>query len=374
MNFIVSSKTLALALQKTNVLFQKQPIVPITDTYLFQCTPEQLTITYTTLSQTYAVSIYHESKDTFSFCIDARRIRNFITKLEEQPIVVTLHDNNKVSISFCYGSLTMDIDNSDDFPRTVTFEHNYRTEIKSSFFIPSIKRLRPALSDNDLRPALTGMLFIFTDKLLTLVSTDGHQLYSTEIIGDWDETLTDRVILSRKSIEHIIALFSQAEPIQIRFNVAMIQFIQGQKKYQAKLIQERYPDYESLVKIEPTRILKVNKKLLTQMLKKLYPFLNSVTRQIKLSISAENIVFEVKNHVYGIEYKEQMDILDYQGEPIEIGFSQSILLTCIENTLSENIIIEFTEANKAVFIRPAENLEKINDYKMLMPVMLNYHD
>lgn len=374
MNFIVSSKSLALALKNTKALFQKDPVIPIVENYLFQCTPEVLTITYTTLRQTYSVNVYHNSTTTFSFCIDARRLYSFISKLEEQPIEFQKNETS-VRINFFHGTLVMDTDEANDFPKTPhIFKENFRTEIKSGFFIPSLKRMLPAVSTDDLRPAMTGVQLIFTENLLTIASTNGHYLFSTEIIGDWTPANPEQIIIPRVSVQHIVSIFNQSEPIAFRFNQGYLELAQGSKKFQSRLIEERYPDWQKLFKIQPTRILKINKKKLIKQLTKIYPFLNSVTREVRIKLTPEQMTFDVKNYDYRIEYQEKIDIEDYTGQPLEIGFNQRLLLTCIENTAAENIIIEFTEPNRSAFIRPAENIEKINDVKMLMPVMVSTYE
>lgn len=373
MNFIISSKTLAIALQKTKVMFQKDPQIPIIENYLFQCTSEVLTISYTTLRQTFSVSVYHTSTDTFMFCIDARRLHRFISSLDEQPIKFELIQST-IKIHFNNGSLLMDVDDAINFPKIPHFIPTYNTEIKSGFFLPSLKRMLPAVSTNELRPALTGIQLIFTDKLLTLASTNGHYLFSTEVIGDWSITTIEQLIIPKKSVEHIIMLFNQSEPIAINFNNGFVKFTQGQKTFQSRVIDEIYPDWQKLINVPATKKLTLNRKKLIKMFTKLYPFLNSVTREVRLKINPTEIIFDVKNYDYRIEYQENMQIDDYTGEPINIAFNQRLFLTCLENTTSDNIVIELTEPNRAVFIRPAENLKQLNDVKMLMPTMVSTYD
>lgn len=243
-------------------------------------------------------------------------------------------------------------------------------------FFSKLNRMVFAVSTDDLRPAMNGIHFHIFDNEAKMAATDGHRIVIDYQAVEHQENF--EFILNKSSVNLVLNTLNETKPIEVNVNGSQAMIKQENITLFCRIIDERYPQYEAILKeIEPKIYMEVNRKELMKALTRAKPFSNSITNQIVFDIDVSRNVkcrFSVENLDYDFEYSEEFDseLLPCPDKEIFIGFNLTFLIQNLKNMLSDNVIFGFTQANRAAIMKPQSDEDK--QFMLLMPVMLNRYE
>jgi len=136
------------------------------------------------------------------------------------------------------------------------------------------------------------------------------------------------------------------------------------------LIEGKFPNYESVIpKNNPKKVI-VNRRDLTNALRRVSILANQASKLVKFELSGGNIVLSAQDFDYSMSGHESIRC-QYDGDPIVIGFKSSFLLEIISNIDTEDVAIELSESTRPGLFLPYESENKNSDLLMLlMPMMV----
>jgi DNA polymerase-3 subunit beta len=257
-----------------------------------------------------------------------------------------------------------------DFPRVPQVNRNFSIEMDSDMLGSAIANTIFATSTDDLRPAMTGVFVQVSDDATTFVATDGHRLirYRRDDIKSPNAT---SMILPRKALNLLkSSLPGETVPVKAEFSNSNAFFSFGHIKMICRLIDERFPDYENVIPQSNPNKLRIERTELLSTLKRISIYSNKTTHQIRLKISANELVISAEDLDYSNEATEKLSC-EYDGEEMEIGFNAKFLIEMLNNLSVKNISLEMSQPNRAGLIIPVEKTENEDTLMLVMPVMLN---
>ena len=143
-----------------------------------------------------------------------------------------------------------------------------------------------AVSQDELKPALTGVLFKFLENSFTAVSTDGHRLVKHERNDFLTEKIEEEIIIPKKFLSFLSTQLSD-EDINISIGES---FITAQLKKDiiiTKIIDEKFPDYNSVIPKDSNKTFLIDKKVLLGAIRRVSIFSNKSTHQVALSLNTD---------------------------------------------------------------------------------------
>jgi len=138
----------------------------------------------------------------------------------------------------------------------------------------------------------------------------------------------------------------------------------------SRLIDERFPDYESVIPIDNDKVLKVKVSDLIPTLRRVSILANKITHQISLKIKPEEMNVSVIDYETRNSANETVNI-DYSGEEILIGFNVEYLKEIIRNIDTENVVMKLRTPISASLIVPEIQNENEEIISLLMPVRIS---
>ena len=240
----------------------------------------------------------------------------------------------------------------------------------SSSLARAINKTIFAVSTDELRPAMTGILVQLADAQITFVATDGHRLlrYRRSDVGAGQ---TSNIIIPRKAFNLLKgALPSEATPVKMEFNQSNAFFSFNQMRLVCRLIDERYPDYENVIPVSNPNKLIINRAELLNSVRRISIYSNKTTHQVRLRLAGSELVVSAEDLDFSNEAKETL-ICQYDGEDMEIGFNARFLLEMLSNIDSEEITLELSTPNRAGLLMPTQADDNESILMLVMPVMLN---
>ena len=147
----------------------------------------------------------------------------------------------------------------EEFPTMPKVEEKNRLSISGNVFRNIIDSTLFAVSKDDLKPSLTGVLFRFNSTGLTAVATDGHRLVKT-IKDDYKvDTFVGDIVVPKKFLSYLSTFLSN-DDILLSIGETHMTATINQDTIISRTINEVFPDYESVIPTDNTKILKVDKK------------------------------------------------------------------------------------------------------------------
>src|SRR3954465_695137 len=176
MKFIVSSSQLLKQLQHIAGVINANTVLPILEDFLFEVEKNKLTVVATDLETVMRIQMDIEARETGRVCIPAKILMDSLKNIPEQPLTFNIDKNYAVEITSDNGKYKVMGENPDNFPKDPVVDETNSFTIASAALVTAINKTLFAVSNDDLRPAMTGVFFEMNKEGLQFVATDAHRL------------------------------------------------------------------------------------------------------------------------------------------------------------------------------------------------------
>lgn len=371
MKFIVSSSYLLKQLSAINGVITTNPVVPILENFLFEISDGNLTVTASDLQTSMITELQVEAKEDGSIAIPAKILLETLRNLPEQPVTFSIDSNTySIEINSDNGRYKLAGENATDFPKIPTVSDGYSVNMSSEVLGRAINNTIFATSNDELRPAMTGVFVKLDETNTTFVATDSHRLIRYRRV-DVAADMGHSMIIPRKALTLLKATLPQElTNVNVEFNASNAFFNFNQVKMICRLIDERFPDYENVIPLDNNNTVVVKKDELLSSLKRIAIYANKTTHQVRLKITGSELMISAEDLDFSNEANERLSC-EHDGEDLEIGFNAKFLVEMLANIDSDDITLRLSAPNKAGIITPNEKDEEEDILMLVMPVMLN---
>ncbi|THU41911.1 DNA polymerase III subunit beta [Niastella caeni] len=370
MKFIVSSSALLKQLQQISGVINANTVLPILEDFLFDVQKNQLSVVATDLETVMKIQLEVEAKDTGRVCIPAKILMDSLKNIPEQPLTFNIDKNYAVEITSDNGKYKVMGENPDNFPKDPVADETNSFTVTSSALVTAINKTLFAVSNDDLRPAMTGVFFEMDKKGLQFVATDAHRLVRYKRT-DVSCPKSDSLIVPKKPL----TLLKSAMPVNddeltISYNSNHLFVTHGTTQLSCRLIDARFPDYKVVIPADNPYKLTVNRTDFQGALRRVGIFSNKSTNQVVLSISGSQLQLTAQDIDFSFEGNERMKC-QYNGEDLQIAFNAKFLIEMLNATDTDDVTVELSTSTKAGIIRPSDQDENEELMMLVMPLMLN---
>lgn len=371
MKFIVSSSYLLKQLSAINGVITTNPVVPILENFLFEISDGTLTITASDLQTSMITELEVEAKEDGSIAIPAKILLETLRNLPEQPVTFSIDaDTYSIEINSDNGRYKLSGENATDFPKIPTVTDGYSVNMSSGVLAQAINSTIYATSNDELRPAMTGVYIKLDETNTTFVATDSHRLIRYRRV-DIASDMAHSMIIPRKALTLLKAtLPSENTNVNLEFNASNAFFSFNNVKMICRLIDERFPDYENVIPSDNENTMNINKAELLSSLKRIAIYANKTTHQVRLKITGSELMISAEDLDFSNEANERLSC-EHDGEDIEIGFNAKFLIEMLNNLDAKEITLKLNAPNRAGILFPVEKDENEDILLLVMPVMLN---
>jgi DNA polymerase III subunit beta len=370
MKFIVSSSALLKQLQQINGVINANTVLPILEDFLFVIEKNSLTVVATDLETVMKINMEIEAKDNGKVCIPAKILMDSLKNLPDQPLTFNIDKNFGIEITSDNGKYKVMGENPDNFPKEPSADTTTSFTMTSSALVTAINKTLFAVSNDDLRPAMTGVFFELDKKGLTAVATDAHRLVKYKR-SDVSCPKSDNFIVPRKPLNLLkSALPDNQDELKISYNSNHLFVDHGSTQMVCRLIDARFPDYKVVIPGDNPYKMVVSRTDFQSALRRVSIFSNKSTNQVALSITGSELQLTAQDVDFSFEGNERMKC-QYEGEDMQIAFNARFLIEMLSATPSDEVRMELSTPTKAGIIKPVEQDEEEDLLMLVMPLMLN---
>jgi DNA polymerase-3 subunit beta len=379
MKFTISSSYLYKHLVALYGAVVSNPLLPILENFLFEITNGKLKITASDLQTSIITELPLDVTSETAVAVPAKILLDTLKNLPEQPIKFHIEEGAyTISIHSDTGRYNLAGENAADFPTIPAGTSKISISLPAAILKRAIQQTIIATSHDELKPAINGVYMDFQDHTFTFVATDIHRLIRY-VRTDINSIEQPPFILPRKTLLLLTSLLTgdQQEEVKFSFSNGNAHFQIANTRIVARLIDEKYPDYESVIPKNNPNKLEISRGELLAALRRIIVYTNKITHQVKFTLAEKKLHILAEDFNFDNKAHEELTC-EYEGQlNLEIGFNTKSLIELLHNLDADEVTFYFSQAtqgnqaNKAAIITPSKQ-EKGEDILLLvMPVILH---
>lgn len=372
MKFKAVASSMFAELQMNSRAVVSSPVVPILQNFLFEVENNKLVVTSSDLQ----ISITNEVDIVFEeagkIAVPAKILLETLKSLGGQEITFTANDvTNAIEITTTNGNYKLVGENAGDYVQVVHPKSEVNLPLSSSLLKEVLDTTSFAISNDELRPSMTGLLIDFEGDKTKFVSTNGHILAKYEIDEKLDIGTSGSVIIPKRPLsvlKEILSIYDEVA-VQVSENMDRIYFKAEKMMINIRLIDEKFPDYEGAIPKENPKNLTIDKYSFGNSLKRAAIYADKTTHQVILDVNEHKLEIISEDLNFSNGSVEKAGHVSYEGDPIQIGFNAKYFTEVLQAIKSNEVSIEMSGSNKAAILKPAQKGDA-DILILMMPVMI----
>ncbi len=349
MRFNTTKEVLVKGLQTVQNAINPKTTLPILSNILIETNKDNLSLTTTDLDIGIISNIQIKLGADGAVTIPAKKFFDIIKELPEGEVSVSVKKNNLVHIE-CQKCLFKIMGMpKDEFPQLPDFKDKDSIIIQRAKLKKMIAMTGFAISHDETRYVLNGVLFIIKPTHIRMVATDGRRLAMIEDKAQVPKTQERKIIIPAKTITELGKLLGDEGEVKICFGNNQVLFDMGNTKVVSRLIEGEFPNYEQVVPKEAKDKAGISRQEFLAATKRAALFTNQDSLAVKIELSKDKMVLS-KSAPYIGEAHEEI-VVDYKGKDLAIGFNPDYLIDVLRNINEEVVNLEVVDADKPGVIR-----------------------
>ena len=311
-------------------------------------------LTATDLEMGYRVQVPVEIEgEGAPFCVPAKKFYEIIKNFPEDELLLKL-EKSRLIIRDAEERITysLAITNSEEFPSLPEFIEKQGINILGSVLSELINGTIFCTSKDEPRFVLNGIFFepLKEESKLRAVASDGHRLVylEREVEGLGEVDLGDGFIIARKAARQMEAIANEESVVRLAFVNNHVVLRTPNSVFFSRTIEGAFPDYRSVIPTSNKNILRVDRKLFIDALKRVSLVATEKFKPVTITLKEGEIILTSQETEMG--RAETKLSAEYEGEPLSVNYNAQYLLDALEAMKSEEIEMKIGEEKTPAMI------------------------
>jgi DNA polymerase-3 subunit beta len=375
MECVISKNSIYEVIQKSYPIIPLKTSLQILSNFKISFSKAKVLVTATDLDHSIAVSAEAACDGEAEITVNARKLFEIVRELPEGDITFTIDVNVLIIESKKGFSCKLAGIGAEDFPSFPEIKDGIDFKVKSECLKDLILKSSFAVSRDESRTSLCGVLWKLDRARTGMVATDGHRLGGC--FWKREDALEKNVsmIVSPKTLLHFARVIDQGkpqDPIAVTLGDKYVLFEADGIRMCSKLIEGPYPDYEKAIpKVNPKKAI-LEKNAVLEAVKRVSVLSNQKTHLVKFLFRHSKLEVIVLNRDIGAEAREIVPA-EYEGPEHAVGFNAQYFMEILGIISVPKIRIEMNTHISACLIYPEygkETDQKSEDLFLIMPLRI----
>jgi DNA polymerase-3 subunit beta len=355
MKFTISKNTIENIVSQMQPFLEKKDESSITSHIHFSVIENKLILKATDyeMGLKYTCEDINNTQDGKS-TVNGSNLLNILRRLLDNDIIFEVVNNN-LSIKQGRSNFKLPMYDPQEYPSFPNLENLQILDISIVNLISSIKKITPAIDNNNPKFELNGALIDIKQNKINFVATDTRRLAISNIQNL--QTKQTQIIIPKKAIIEIQKLF--LDEAVIKYDETNLIISTENRIFFTRLINGNFPDYERIIPTNLAHSFQLSKSMLVNSIK----LVTSLKPNIKIIFNSDNILFESVDE--DNQAQTAIDINLDISEPFYIAVNSKYLLDFLSTTLNDKITIGFNQSNLPFY------LEDDKFITIIMPIILD---
>ena len=355
MKFTIEKSIILEGLSNVTRAISTKNVIPVLNGIKFELTNNGLYLTASDSELTIKVLI--ESKEIKEISslggiiIQSKYILDIVKKMPSDLINFEVIDGLKIKIYTDNNQYNLNCLDINDYPDVKLEENKDPIIINGEVFKTIINQTVFAISNQELRPILTGVNFKFTKDVLETVATDSYRLAKKNIKLASPVEKDVEIVIPGKNIMELERIITDESDIEMHIFNNKVLFKYKNINFQTNILSGNYPNTSNLIPSEFAYIVKVNKKDFNDAIDRAALLTQGKDKNI-VKMTLENTKMTINSYASEIgKVEEQLTIETNNKERLEISFSSKYMLEAIKTLGEEEILLLLNSDVKPLIIK-----------------------
>lgn len=378
MRFKVNSRELRDVIGRVIGVVPVRTTIPAIENLLLETSKKKLTVSATDLEISMSTQADVLEATDGKVTVNAKEFFDIVRNLEDSEIDVNVDESLKLTLKTKSGSYKFACSPADEYPTLPTLSDSAETStIAADTLKTVIERTIFAVSKDEHRRSMNGVLFLFSGKGARIYSTDGHRLVRIE-----DKALVDKPLKKEANIQEkalsLAAKSFKASAVDITITDDHIRLKNSDTELITRLIKEPHPDYEAVIPsdIDNNKLMTVARGELLDKVRRVAILSDTVNHLVKFTVDKDVLTISAEDADRGEMGEEKLQVQWNGGESMNIGFNSTYITEAMSSIDAPKVRFALSSATRAATIRPVHEDAKAAASEqdiliLVMPLRLN---
>lgn len=356
MKMTLRTAELSRALYRVQGIADKRSTMPILAHVLLDArNGENLIVSATDLDVGLSGTYDAEIVSPGSVAIHARHLYDIVKSLPKETVQFERQENNWVELRSGTSRFRLVGMAPDEFPELPSYSQVPCFDISAPELGRMIDRTVFCVSTDDNRHNLSGVYCEAPEPtMLRMVATDGHRLAMSEHTFKSELTIPHGVIVPKKGFQELRRVLSDGSEdigiVQLGFSGNSGVLKAGSVVLSTRLVEGQFPDYRQVIPDAGTKFARLHRSRLAEALKRVSLLSQGRAYGVRLNFDKGNLELKAEDPEFG-DAQELVE-MEYEGEPVSIGFNARYLLEVLNLIQDDGILIELSDDLSPGVIKP----------------------
>ncbi len=378
MRFKANSRELRDVIGRVIGVVPVRTTIPAIENLLLETSKKKLTVSATDLEISMSTQTDVMDATDGKVTVNAKEFFDIVRNLEDSEIDVNVDEILKLTLKTKSGSYKFACSPADEYPTLPTLaEAAESSTIAAETLKTVIERTIFAVSKDEHRRSMNGVLFLFSGKGAKIYSTDGHRLVRIE-----DKSLVDKPLKKEANIQEkalsLAAKSFKASAVEITITDDHIRLKNADTELITRLIKEPHPDYEAVIPsdIDNNKLMTVTRGELLDKVRRVSILSDTVNHLVKFTVDKDVLTISAEDADRGEMGEEKLQVQWSGGDSMNIGFNSTYITEAMGSIDAPKVRFALSSATRAATIKPIHEEKKAavpeQDILILvMPLRLN---
>jgi DNA polymerase-3 subunit beta len=338
--------------------------LPVLSNILVETVDEGLRVRGTDLDISVSVQTPADVDRQGAITVPAKKVAEIARELPDAPVQLQ-SEGGRVSVVCGKAKFRLNSLPSDEYPSFPELPFAEGWKLRSGELQRLSGHTSFAVSSEETRPVLNGVLWQLRGHEMRMVATNGHRL-ATMAVKLEAATADADLIVPPKALQQVERLFDAGDELQIARSESHLGFRTERTEVYTRLIEGPYPNYEQVLPKDNDKECTADCSQLAAALRRVAIVASDQTHRVRLHFTPERLALAVQTPDLG-EAEDELPVVYNAGE-LEIGFNANYLLEVLRYMTSDEVKITLAAPERPATFEPVGGEE---DYLCLvMPLRL----
>jgi DNA polymerase-3 subunit beta len=353
MRLIILNNKLKEALHSVGGVIGDNLNLPILKNILIKTEDNKINISATNLELAITYWALGKIIENGSLTVPLSILANIINNLTSERITLENKNYNLLIKTDNYEATVQGL-NPEDFPIIPQINHlNKFIKINSKIFKDALLKIINTIQYSEIRPEINSALFSYQIDYLKLTGTDSFRLAEKTIAADQFKSNFEEsfeVIIPLKTIQEVLRVVPDERELDIFINQNQILLKTEEQEIISRLIDGKFPDYQSIIPQELKTELVIDRSELINALK-LTSIFSGRVNEIKLKIGENKKFLEIYSADSTLGENHYLLPAKINGHTLTVSFNCRYLLDGIKPLEDKEIILGLNSDNQPAVIK-----------------------
>lgn len=296
-----------------------------------------------------AVMPCESAQNEGAITVPAKKFVDIIRSLEDASSPKIRYNEGKVTLKAGRSQFKLSTLPAESYPNSEDEQSDFELQLPREDFLQLLQSTHFAMSQQDVRVFLNGLLLEVEPNQLTAVATDGHRMAISRLSFDCGQQ-SQKLLIPRKGILEVMRLLGHIadEKITISAGKNHFKLKTSQYSFVSKLIESKFPPYSKAIPKAQDKHIWIDKEQLKRALSRMTILANEKSRAVLLELQSNQLTLIANNQ----EQEEAQEIIEAktQGENLKIGINAAYLQDVLGYIQGHQLKISLKDSDSSLLV------------------------